>query len=78
MHRRILIRFDAIDLEAGLERVRRERHAGDQAAATDRHDETFELRSLRQEFGGHRALARDHQRVVVRMDQREILFRGEL
>ena len=70
--------LDADDLDVGRLRLDHRADAGDQAAAADRHDDRFDVGRLLEDLERHRALARDHVRVVERMDEREAVALGEL
>ena len=53
---------------SGPQRLGRGRHARDQPAAADRHDERVERRHVLEHLDRDRSLARHDQRVVVRRD----------
>jgi hypothetical protein len=78
VHGRIGLRLDADHADAGLERARRRRDAGDQAAAADRHDEHVELGHRLEHLEPDGALAFDDQRVLVRMHEDEVVALREL
>ena len=61
-------RANADDADVGPQRLGRARHAGEQAAAADRHDQRVDLGTLAQHLERDRAAARDDGRIVVRMD----------
>src|SRR3569832_572494 len=76
---RRIIGLDADDLHLGIERLHITRHTRDETAAAHRHDDRVQRRlMLTQYLHRHRALARDHLRVVVGMDEHHALFIGEL
>ncbi len=52
--------------------------ARDESAAADRHDDGLDLRCLLEDLEGDRALARDHVRIVERVDEREPFALREL
>jgi hypothetical protein len=66
-------RLHADHPDPGLEALGRGRHAADQAAPAHRHDQGLELRHRLQHLQGHGALAGDDGRVVVGVDQRQLL-----
>ena len=71
-------RLDADDLDVGLDRLGRGRHARDQAAAADRHHQHVQIRRRRQHLERERALARDDQRIVVGMDEGQVALGRDL
>src|SRR3569623_1457978 len=76
---RRIIGLDADDLHLGIQRLHITRPTRDEAAAAHRHEARVPRRLvLAQYHHRHRALARDHLRVVVGMDEHHALFIGEL
>ena len=63
--------LDADDFDLGPQRLHRRRHAGDETAAADGDNQAVQARAILDEFEPGGALARDHDCVVVRMDQGE-------
>jgi hypothetical protein len=76
--RREALGLDADDVQVGAERLRRRRHAGDQAAAADGDDQGVDLGLLGEHLERDRALAGDHRQVVERMDDGVAALLGEL
>ena len=73
----IALRLHADHLDARFDRFRRDRIAGDQAAAADGDDERLEVRVRRQQFERDRALAGDDLIVIEGVDEGELLFLGQ-
>jgi hypothetical protein len=71
-----VIRLDADDAHVGLARRDDGADAGEQAAA-DRRDDRLHGRRLLEDLERDRPLARDHVRVVERMDERQAFARGD-
>ena len=69
--------LDAVDPAAGAQRARRERRAGEQAAAAEADEQRVERADLLDQLLRRRALAGDHVRVVVGRDQRHAALLGE-
>ena len=63
--------LDADDLDRWLERLRRDRDAGDQSAAADRDDDLVEVRRVGQHLERDGALAGHDGGIVVGMDEGE-------
>ena len=76
--RREALGLHADDVQVGAERLRRRRHAGDQAAAADGDDQGVDLGLLGEHLERDRALAGDHRQVVERMDDGVAALLGEL
>ena len=72
-HRGIGFYFHAKDLDVGLQPSGGDSAPGELTAAADRNDERVEIRRILQQFERERALARDHCRIVVGMDEDEVL-----
>ena len=68
VHRWVKRGLHANDTRVRLERFGRDRHAGDQPAAADRHDQHVEIGHCRQHLERDRPLAGDHQGIVIGMD----------
>ena len=78
MHRRRVLRLDADDAHPRREILHVGRDAGDEAAAADRHEDRVEIAlMLAQHLDRNRALARDHVRIVERMDEGEVALARE-
>src|SRR3569623_1021147 len=74
----LIFGLDADHLHLGIERFDIGRYAGDQAAAAYRHEDGVLRRLvLAQYLHRHRALSRDHLRVVVGMNEHHAFFVGE-
>ena len=59
----------AVDLYLGTQALDGERHAGDQAAAADRHDDRVHIGQLVEDFETNRSLPCDDQLVIIRMNE---------
>ena len=68
LHRRAGRGLDADDLDPRAQRLDRDRDAGDEPAASDRHQHRLQVGLLLEQLERDRALARDHRLVVERMD----------
>src|SRR3569623_242252 len=76
---RRIIGLDADDLHLGIERLHITRHTRDEPPAAHRHEARVQRRlMLPQNLHRHRALARDHLRGGVGMDEHHAPFIGEL
>jgi hypothetical protein len=65
------------DFDSGFHRPGGDGATGDQAAAAHRHDQRIELRHILQHLHRAGALARDHQGIVIGMDEGEVLLLGD-
>src|SRR5690606_33432571 len=72
--RRHALRFRAHDPDFRAERLHRDRDSGDEAAATDRHDEDLHLGTLLHQLEPDRALPGDDVIVIEGMDQGSTLL----
>jgi hypothetical protein len=70
-------RLDADDANIGLARLDHGADPGEQAAAANRRDDRLHARRLLENLERDRALTRHHLHVVVRVDEREPVARGE-
>ena len=59
----------AVDLYLGAQALDGERHAGDQTAAADRHDDCVHIGQLVEDFETNRSLPCDDQLVIIRMNE---------
>ena len=66
-----------ITLMSGLRPARGDGAAGDHAAAADRHHQRVELRHVLQHLERDRALAGDDARIVVGMDEHQLVLGGQ-
>ncbi|MCY1439036.1 hypothetical protein D9M71_552550 [compost metagenome] len=74
-----IMRLDADHLDLGAQVFDVGSDAGDQAAATDRHEDRIQLaRLLAEDLHGHGALAGDHVRVVERRHEGRAFAVGQL
>ena len=72
-HRRVEQRLHADDLDAGLQRLGGDGHARNQPAAADRNHQRVEIGHSGQHLQRDSALPGNHQRIVVRVDERQTL-----
>jgi hypothetical protein len=73
VHGRGIDRLDADDPDARVQVLGIDSDAGDESAATHRHEDGVDLAArLAKDLHGHRALPRDHIRIVEGMHEREI------
>ena len=77
-HGGVGLHLDADHLDGRRMVRRRDRAARDQSSATHRRQDAVERRLILQHLDRHRALPRDHGRIVVGMDKDEIFVRGQL
>ena len=66
--------FDADDLQIRFERVQHRRHARQQSAAAHRHEHSFSIGNLLQNFKRQRPLPRDHFWIVKRGNISQLTF----
>ena len=71
-------RLDADDFDRGLEGLGCDRDPRDQPASADRHDDLVQIRCIRQKLEGDGALAGHDGRVVIGVDERQVLLGGDL
>ena len=76
-HRRVVGRLDTGYPDLRPQRLRGDRHPGDQTAATDRHDQIVQVRDRLEHFQSDRALAGHDGRVVIGVDQSQPML-GDL
>ena len=71
-------RFDADDFDPRVRRLERHRHARDEPASADRHDDDVGLWKVFMDLEAERSLARDELRIVERMNICESALDDEL
>ena len=77
-HRRIELGLDADQLDVGLDRARRDRHARHQPAAADRHHDRVEVGRLLEHLKRDGARPGDNLRIVERVDENIAVLEREL
>ena len=77
-HGREACGLNAHDLNVEFDRLGGCRHAGNQPAAANRHNQGVQVRHLVQHFQRHRALACHHVGVVIRMHEGQLLLLGQV
>ena len=77
-HGRCAAGLHAVDADPGVEALERERHAGDQAAAADRHDHDIDVAELLEDLQTDRPLPRDDVLIIEGMDEGIALLLLEL
>ena len=77
-HRRIELGLDSDQLQVRLDRAGRDRHARHQPAAADRDHDQVEVGRILEHFERDRPGARDHLRIVERVDEAIAFLEREL